>query len=177
MVKTQQKLGPWQTAWLETLELGMFEQCKEFLCLWDVNEQQDIEYSFCCLGLACEVAMENGEDVTCDDTSVEDQVTVEPVAIAYYGNANAQHMGVFEILPKAVKNLFAFREVDGEINVKDEKIVTEIRDWLRKNGVPEKNLPGTLYMTLASFNDLGMPFETIAEFVRAFPYLVFSEPA
>lgn len=47
--------GPYQEAWLETMEADLHNQCKSQL--WEKDD--DGEYAFCCLGLACEVLREN----------------------------------------------------------------------------------------------------------------------
>lgn len=47
--------GPYQEAWLETMEANLHKQTQGQL--W---RKEQGEYAFCCLGLACEVLRENG---------------------------------------------------------------------------------------------------------------------
>ena len=52
-----QEIGPWQDAWLRTLESGIFKQGRGALARRDSHGNWEL----CALGLAYEVAIENGE--------------------------------------------------------------------------------------------------------------------
>jgi len=167
MVKTKQKLGPWQTAWLETLESGMFKQDKNCLCSLETNAQQDIEYSFCCLGLVCEVAVENGEQIDIGEYKPGEGAFTQVM----YSGAKVTYGGRHDYLPSSIVDLFCFKDEQGRMALTYDHYDDEVRDWLAKNEFPQYST------SLSSFNDHAVPFEKIAKIVRAFPYLFFTEPA
>lgn len=62
--KSSFELGPLQDAWVRTLESGHFLQTSGTLC----RVERDGNYSFCCLGIAHEVLVENG--INCKKTKI-----------------------------------------------------------------------------------------------------------
>lgn len=148
-----QELGPWQKAWLRTLKSGLFNQTTGVLCRFRKQE-----YSFCCLGIACEVAIENGKNIEL-----------------------GEHRGVFnynnveQVLPEEVRDLFLFEETGGSFN---DTFSDDVLDELERFGSFEKEVHWiyweTKYESLAELNDIAKySFEQIAEFVELFPQYIF----
>ena len=154
--KPKQKLGPWQKAWLASLESGEHRQAKEALTIY-----KDGKFSHCCLGLACEVLITNGLNFQIDYYNYT-------IKLEYKYNSESSSA------PKLVVD--TIRLHDGAGNFKYLSRLSESRrHYFRENY-------GT-YDSLIDMND-GSPifdkiltFKKIAKFIRLFPELVFSETA
>lgn len=147
--KDKQKIGPWQRAWLRTLKSGDFVQCDGSLCLED---NKTGEYSFCCLGVACEVALEN--DIQLEISKHTFCPASEASAILYDGEDT--------VLSERLVELFAFHGTSGEI----------VTGYTGHTGYYDFSAG------LVDLNDtFGYTFEEIAKFVERFPEMVFSESA
>ena len=145
----RQKLGPWQEAWVGTLEGNQFDQCRRFLC-----RKEGKSFSFCCLGIACEVAIENGIGLSVREADA-------PSICVYYN----QHNGV---LPPVIERLMRFRGKQGMLSTSHlpKKLAQEC---MRE--IDEGN-------SLAALNDRKKwDFKRIAAFARKYPEAVFTGPA
>lgn len=147
-----QELGPYQEAWVLTLESGLHRQGRERLC----QKAADGEWAFCCLGLACEVVVQNGQ------MSAGHSRRRDGTMIWVYG-------GQDEMLPARVKSLLCFRDVDGgfDLNEAPQWVVDRVTNGAQKSGTD-----------LVALNDIyGFTFADIAQFVRECPSLIFTGPA
>lgn len=138
LTKHQRELGPWQEAWLQTLESGTFYQCKGKLC----STRNDGQYEFCCLGIACEVILENKFEIKGVD--VKEVVLTERM-----------------LRPNKLFKTFGLRGKVGGIFAYSKCVFSTKK---------EKNLILVQYeiydMSLVSMNDSGMTFKEIAAFIR-----------
>jgi len=156
----KQKLGPWQEAWVQTLESGMFDQA-EYLCVRD----KDDNFSFSCLGIACEVAIDNGINIR-----------YKALQISKFGDS---YEGQCANLPWEVSSLFNV-EPNGLVMFSDDEADTTddgpnwkaAYKWLKQHGIsrPVKDTQ----LSLEYLNDKKVPFEIIAEFMRTFPHGLFT---
>lgn len=150
-MKTKQKLGPWQDAWVRSLESGVNNQGKSRLA----RKNADGEWQLCCLGVACEVMLTNGE----------------PLATYVLADGTAQYGDGWDaVLPDEAVELFKFFGKEGDI--KTDRCQSD-----EEQAAVEKEV-GLYAACLYSLNDSGnWSFPQIAAFVRKYPHLIFSEPA
>lgn len=125
---------PEQTAWLEALESGEYKQCRFVLC--NANEN-----SYCCLGVACEIANKLRPgivDITVSEVLVYHNTGLRPdkVKVKVYGSESS-------VLPFAIERLFRLYSRNG----KDRSCPT----------------------ALSELNDNGKSFKEIAAIIRANP--------
>ncbi len=151
--------GPWQEAWLQSLESGKLEQADGQLCISALDDGE-ITYSFCCLGVACEVLSQNGARIKITEYEPNYWELAED---GYCGDIAYDKQSAY--LPEKVKDRMNFHHKTGGFD--DEYI-----DGLNcdeRNAISE-------FDTLADMNDDGQTFEQIAALVRKHPRLVFSAP-
>lgn len=153
MAFKRQKLGPWQKAWLRSLESGEHSQTKKHLTVFDKKTK---EYKHCCLGVACEVLLANNE--TLDIDCVTNNISTLDIYV--YDDDNG-------LAPNKVVETLKLYDAHGPID--KEQVPDHLRhilDQLVGNAV-----------SLVEMNDNGVSFKEIARFIRRFPQAVFSEPA
>lgn len=119
--------------WTQALKSGQYNQTTSRL-----GVIQDGEASYCCLGIACEVAIANGLDI-------DRNVNLFGVEGVDEGDGSIVYDNEPSVLPKAVQDWFGFRETNPMIHLPED----------------ERN------MSLAECNDaLNMSFEQIAKVVE-----------
>ena len=113
--------------WVAALRSGEYSQTTETLCNG---------YGFCCLGVLCDLYIEQSQSVTEEQRSYWNNVHEFMIA----SDPKTQSGGYYEnaVLPAAVKNWAGMKTTDGEIT----------RD-----------------VCLASLNDKGMNFDQIADVI------------
>ncbi|NJL71076.1 MAG: hypothetical protein HC888_05385 [Candidatus Competibacteraceae bacterium] len=155
------KLGQWQAAWIKSLKSGIHRQTKGKL----TRKHRDGSWGHCCLGLACEVSITNGIDLS---------VQVNNNIVSY--NLT------FESLPKSEEYRYGFYNSLGKINigalyamerngkVSRDEMTSLLKEFDEMRGTCKKHGNNT---SLAMMNDSGKTFEQIAAFVERFPRTVF----
>ena len=120
------------------------------------DDENEEEYSFCCLGLACEVAIENGVPFKIESSGV--------FGCIKYDNEDCN-------LPPKVEKLFKFH---GPLGAFDALIYNYVKRAQFQQDVDKLFV---VSYELADFNDNGVSFKRIAKFVRKYPEAIFSETA
>jgi hypothetical protein len=104
--------------WAEALESGEYEQGRYRLASRD--EESGI-ISYCCLGVACDVAMKNGVQMEVTETQVEGQIVLN-----YDGRRDS--------LPPAVRNWLGISDRDPAIGPAGERAAILNDKW--QHGFP-----------------------------------------
>lgn len=130
--------------WLEALESGKFKQGKHAL---HTTNGEDL---YCCLGVACIVAIRAGVEVSVG----------KKVALAIGTDFSVPYGDglVFGILPREVQEWLGFRTVAGSISDLD---------------IKKLQVGGLEYADLTKANDDGRTFKEIAQTIRNTPELFF----
>lgn len=152
--ETEFKFGPFQDAWLRSLESGDLDQTKSVLCnvLYSSKEP---EYSFCCLGVACELMLQNNCRISVTENFEE---------VHYSGQRNH--------LPFSVRKRMCFCTEYGGFS-------DDFTTWLYNHDEElhlEFENDSECLDSLADMNDTSFTFEDIAAFVRKWPWAVFTRP-
>lgn len=131
--------------WVEALESGKYRQATGQLAT------KSNETRYCCLGVACEVAIENGLEVDKTEDAIFDEITYD---------------GDYAELPTSVENWFAINQ-DEAISLPQDladvvtERINESADYLERDYV-ERDSAG-----FAEMNDsFGLTFEEIARAIR-----------
>lgn len=147
MAYKKQKLGPWQSAWLRSLESGEHRQTKNYLTIFDNDKNT---YRHCCLGIACEVLITNGVEIP---FAQKPSIMSDNFDVCTYGSCN-------DTLPPNVINTMKFHNELGLIgtpnNIVQYSAKRRRKLWLMKDE----------YYSLANMNDEGLSFKQIAKYVR-----------
>lgn len=179
--ETKFEFGPWQQAWLTTLEKSKLYQCTGQLCLAErEGYRRKVNFSFCCLGVLCEVLLQNGVDLqTVDDlfsdeyykqdmerwreTGREDiwKPEEELVAKVSYDDEDGY-------LPTTVQDKVRLLSPDGLFS-------TEYTEWLLERDRQQAEYLVSL-KGLAEMNDSGKTFTDIAAIIRKHPWAIFDGP-
>lgn len=118
--------------WVETLRSGRFEQGKKWLC---------VDGKYCCLGVACELAIESGILLT---------------------KTNEYHMGGSHVVYHAVNTVFSD---SGNTTV----LPRAVQDWLGLR-TEQGTFSRDGFSSLAAKNDLGLTtFSEIADIIESEP--------
>lgn len=131
--------------WTEALESGEYKQGEGYLR----KRNPDGEETFCCLGVACEVAIKDGLDLTLDTAEMESEDKDDPTFTAYRYNGRTAN------LPLEVREYFGMKEYSGAPDVFDP---------------PYVDTYGLSYSILIGWNDStieGKTFPEIAAELRA----------
>lgn len=145
---TEEEIAEHRRLWLEALRSGEFGQVKSLLGRVDANG----DVGYCCLGVACEVAIKNGLDLT-RNVVVEYPDTEEERTIVVYGKER-EHL----TLPLPVAEWLGLgAETSPELVV----AYNEDSETYGEERLPERNL--------TSLNDgAGFTFEQIAAAVEKY---------
>jgi hypothetical protein len=115
----------------DALESGRFKQGEKFLC-----QKVDGNQLYCCLGVACELAMENGVRLVKEEYDAY-------MNVFYYSGSNGQR--ITGVLPCEVKKWLGFTD---------------------NNGMFTNPLLDDQKMSLVDANDSGSSFLEIAKMIR-----------
>lgn len=131
-------LTPAQRQWVDALRSGEYEQTTNVLCR--LNED-DEPVGFCCLGVACDLALKAGIDLKVSNGTLTDAELAEdddPIRCLSYGGATAA-------LPPVV------------------------RAWLGLSDGNDNGMYGGGMECLAGRNDAGASFGAIADIIESRP--------
>lgn len=115
------KLGPWQRAWIRSLRNG-FKQISGYLCRTDKTGEKT-EYSFCCLGVACEMFLENDVPLRFEEKStmvfygeshqfLPSELWRELRLYSAAGKINKEHLSIrFSSLAELNDNDYSFEQI------------------------------------------------------------------
>lgn len=157
MACKKQELGPWQEAWLESLESGEHKQTTGYLTMFDNHYKV---YQHCCLGVACEVLITN--KVALD--FIHEVDTEDDYSICSYDDQS-------QLLPNKAADILKFHTPEGKIKTPDniyEFSKTRCDAFFKMSNE---------HASLAEMNDKGFTFKQIAKLIRRFPEAFFYEPA
>ncbi len=145
-----------RAAWVAALRSGKYKQTKHVL------KSLNGVPSYCCLGVACEVAIEAGLDL--EHGEIVKEGIAKPV-VGVYGEE-----GDSESLPQEVMEWLGMNVSDGGFNMETERWHGVIRDL----DLGEVNSQ-RVNKTLASLNDRGATFAQIADIIESMPADMFKE--
>lgn len=152
-MKTKQKLGPLQKAWVRSLESGNFRQARGYLCKKNPKPRSKFgPYSFCCLGIACEVAIANDIKIETEEKQISKEVIVK-------------YDQMVEFLNDRMADIFGFYGFNGSFRYYklDPEEVNELERLCKGHD------------SLTSLNDSGFTFKEIAKIVKKFPHAIFKD--
>lgn len=157
----EQKLGPYQDAWVRTLESGNLKQARNALA-----KRIDGEWRYCCLGAACEMLRQNGVK------GLRFSRRASIVNTGTYGEAASLMPGVAAVT-LAMKSISGGVFTVGQLPKWAQREIAATQkktacNWVRKGSI----------LSLACLNDeFGFTFKQIARLIRENPELFFTHPA
>lgn len=128
--------------WVEALRSGKYKQGRNYL-----HTEDSGEHHFCCLGVLCEIARENGVDV--------------PVETIRTGHPND---------PGGPGTVYLYGQSRSSGGLPD-----EVQNWVGLGTNLGNTYTPDVY-SLSSRNDNGTPFDEIADIIESRPYGLFVEP-
>lgn len=141
-------------AWIEALRSGKYEQTDNTLTLLNSNGEM---CGHCCLGVACELAMAAGVDITREIKLSTGETREVATYMWENGSQNA-------VLPEPVREWLGLRTFGGEFFASD--------------GVdPDTGEQFDYDTSLAELNDSGATFEEIAKVIESEPEGLFGPSA
>lgn len=148
--------GPKQ-AWLKALRSGEFAQGKRVLIARDDDEEVT---RYCCLGVACILAMNAGVDLSLE---------FEPAGAEIDVDDDTKEVGVHEDTPIGVfVSSLVLERMDGGVDIvamRDAELLPRpVQEWL---GLADNNPDvATERQSLAGLNDQGRTFAEIADIIE-----------
>lgn len=158
MKKRKYKLNSFQEAWLKALESGKYKQATGSLA---IKKEGKLTFSYCCLGVACEVFNEKMPKTQQLDVNKEREYQDESFKDS---EIEVSYDGATADLPEKVLNKLKLNGEMGELH-------TPIANKGRKRVNTDEQEVGSL----ADMNDSGYSHKQIARFIRAHPEQVFED--
>lgn len=108
--------------------------------------------SYCCLGVACEVARKNGLDLK-----------IGKIGVSTYNYSSGNEKAYLDLSISAIRKFYGFKSTNGAIKSKFRDKVTK---YLESKGY-DMSSTNTSQMNLVHFNDaLGVKFKHIADIIE-----------
>ncbi len=157
-IKKKYKYNALQDAWLQGLESGKFKQAEGALATKEVGK---LTFSYCCLGVACEVYNEIGTGKKLNiDKSHHDNVSFKESMI------EATYDGEYGLLPLSVSKALKLNDNDGTL-------IDSIENKGRLRN--KRACADSEVDSLVDMNDNGYTHKQIAAYIRANPENVFKD--
>ena len=146
---TSEEVAERRKKWVEALRSGDYEQAISRLRL-AADYSDRVRDRFCCLGVACDLAAQDGVGEWDDEMFQVDRTDNHPKHPAIVTDRSGGTM------PTAIRQYYGIDAEDGNIPVKDDVLD---RDY-PKTGLKAK------HVTLSTLNDSGKSFDFIAEVIE-----------
>ena len=158
-----------RAAWVAALRHGGYVQGKYALQRnRDYGTPSGVAKTYCCLGVACEVAMAAGVDLQYVGPSEGDRDRKDGVGVYSWGDGTSKEING-ETLPEVVMQWLGMKTNDGRFEMPHD-------EWVKYlDGVMVGSVSLNAVRTLVSLNDAGVSFDLIADLIESMPDDLFEE--
>lgn len=145
--------------WIEALRSGKYLQCvgklHDYVDIEDSLVPESDRHSYCCLGVLCDLALQNGVDVELQYRKINDNLPGQNVY--FYDDESG-------VLPESVMRWAGLAEKNPDIYLGD--IRPDIVQWMIDELGNDSDINEHSYQLISEINDLGVGFLDIAEIIE-----------